>query len=71
MHFSPFKQSVIWAVVALGVLLILPSFFSRETVEKWPSWVPKKQLSLGLDLRGGAYLLYSMEPGDVRKDWLE
>ncbi|MDX2205588.1 MAG: protein translocase subunit SecD [Hyphomicrobiaceae bacterium] len=71
MHFSPFKQAMIWAVVALGVLLIVPSFFARETVDKWPSWVPRKQLSLGLDLRGGAYLLYSMEPGDVRKDWLE
>ncbi len=71
MHFSPFKQVMIWAVVLIGTLLVVPSFFSRETVEKWPSWVPRKQLSLGLDLRGGAYLLYAMEPGDVRKDWLE
>ncbi|MGH8175334.1 MAG: protein translocase subunit SecD, partial [Steroidobacter sp.] len=30
-----------------------------------------KPMSLGLDLRGGAHLLLSMETADVRKDWLE
>ena len=49
----------------------MPNFFTKETVERWPSWVPKKQLPLGLDLRGGAHLLLSMEPSEVRKDWLE
>ncbi len=31
-----------------------PTLFSRETVESWPSWVPSRQLVLGLDLQGGA-----------------
>ena len=33
--------------------------------------MPAKQLSLGLDLRGGAHLLLAMEVNDVRKDWLD
>ena len=33
--------------------------------------MPQQQLNLGLDLRGGAHLLLSMETADVRKDWLD
>src|SRR5690606_9327025 len=31
------------------------------TVAKWPDWLPKQQLVLGLDLQGGAYLLYEVD----------
>ena len=69
--FTRWKQITIIAICALGLLLVLPSFVSRATLDKWPRWVPKKQLNLGLDLRGGAHLLLAMEVNDVRKDWLD
>ncbi len=71
LHFSRWKQTVILLICLAGVMLVLPNFFSKETLAQWPRWVPKAQLSLGLDLRGGAHLLLSMETADVRKDWLE
>ena len=71
LHFSRWKQIAIILTCLLGVLLVLPNFFSTESMAQWPSWVPKTQLNLGLDLRGGAHLLLSMETADVRKDWLE
>src|ERR1700741_2925669 len=71
LHFSTWKQVAIIATCLLGLLLVLPNFFARETLAQWPRWVPKTQLNLGLDLRGGAHLLLSMEVADVRKDWLE
>ena len=71
LHFSPWKQVAIILTCLLGVLLVLPNFFSKETLAQWPSWVPRTQLNLGLDLRGGAHLLLAMETADVRKDWLE
>ncbi len=71
MHFSPVRQVFIIVVCIAGVLLSLPNFFSKETVEKWPSWVPKAQFSLGLDLRGGAHLLLAMDDSEVLKDWLD
>jgi preprotein translocase subunit SecD len=55
----------------LGILLVLPTFMARSTLDKWPRFLPKKQLNLGLDLRGGAHLLLAMEVNDVRKDWLD
>ena len=69
--FSRWKQITILAICLLGFILVLPSLFPKETVDKWPPWFPRKQLSLGLDLRGGAHLLLSMEVNDVRKDWLD
>lgn len=66
-----------WKIIAIvatclaSLVLSIPNFFSKETVDGWPNWLPKKQMSLGLDLRGGAHLLLSMDVNEVRKDWLE
>jgi len=69
--FSRWKQITILAICLLGLIIVMPNFFPRSTVEKWPAWFPRKQLNLGLDLRGGAHLLLAMEVNDVRKDWLD
>ena len=61
LHFSPFKIALIALVCLLSLLFALPNFFAKETVEKWPSFVPKKQMALGLDLKGGAHLLLAMD----------
>jgi preprotein translocase subunit SecD len=71
LHFSRWKQIIIIAVCLAGLLVVVPNFFSKDTLAQWPNWLPRTQLSLGLDLRGGAHLLLSMETADVRKDWLE
>jgi SecD/SecF fusion protein len=71
MHFSPMKQAAVLITCLVGFLLVLPNFFSKEALEQWPRWLPKTQLSLGLDLRGGAHLLLAMDANEVRKDWLE
>ena len=71
LQFTPWKQATILVICLLGLLIVLPNFFSQQTLARWPVWVPKKQINLGLDLRGGAHLLYAMEVNDVRKDWLD
>jgi len=57
LYFPRWKVALILAVVAFGFIACIPNFFSAETVASWPSWLPKRQLVLGLDLRGGAHLL--------------
>jgi preprotein translocase subunit SecD len=71
LNFPRWKQAAILITCLVGFFMVLPNFLSQPTLDKWPRWLPKWQLSLGLDLRGGAHLLYSMEINDVRKDWLE
>jgi preprotein translocase subunit SecD len=71
LHFTRWKQIAIVLSVLVGIAFVVPSFFAKETVANWPWFVPHQQISLGLDLRGGAHLLLSMETADVRKDWLD
>ncbi len=69
LHFERWK---IWSIIAtclLGLLLALPNFVSKESLASWPSFVPNKQMPLGLDLQGGAHLLMAMDTNELKKDW--
>ena len=35
-----------------------------------PGWVPHQQVNLGLDLQGGAHLLYQLDENEMIEDWL-
>jgi protein-export membrane protein SecD len=48
----------------------VPNFFSQAAVESWPDWLPKKQVNLGLDLRGGSYLLLEVDMASVQRERL-
>lgn len=71
LHFSRWKVVAILMTCIAGFIIALPNFFPKATVASWPSFVPKKQLNLGLDLRGGAHLLLEMDTNELRKDWLQ
>jgi len=70
LHFERWKIIAIVLVCLAGVVFAMPNLFSKQTVEGWPSWMPHRQLSLGLDLRGGAHLLLAMDTKELDKDWL-
>jgi protein-export membrane protein SecD len=70
LHFERWKIIAIVLTCLAGVLFTLPNFFSKQTVEAWPSWMPHKQLPLGLDLQGGAHLLLAMDTKELERDWL-
>lgn len=64
LYFARWKIALILLVAAVGVLTTLPNFFSSKTLENWPDFLPKSQMVLGLDLQGGAYLLYEVDKED-------
>ena len=70
LYFPKWLVGLILGACALGVVLSIPNLFSSQTVERWPSFLPKKQVSLGLDLRGGVYLLYEVDMRSVLNDRL-
>jgi len=70
LHFERWKIIAIALVCIAGIIIAVPNLFSKQTVDGWPSWMPHGQLSLGLDLRGGAHLLLSMDTIELEKDWL-
>ena len=70
LHFSRAKIIAILLVCLAGLATTLPNFFPKETVAQWPDWAPHKQLSLGLDLKGGAHLLLEMDTKELKDKWL-
>lgn len=65
-----------WKIIAIiltclaGFLLSVPNLLSKSTLDSLPSFLPHRQMPLGLDLRGGAHLLLAMDTDSLRKDWM-
>ena len=66
MYFTPLKSAVILAICALGAILCIPNLFPAPA-----AWLPWRQVHLGLDLRGGSYLLLEVDMKAVIKERLE
>src|ERR1700721_2474280 len=66
LRFANWRWASVMALVAAAVLVLLPSFMPTQAVEalaaRFPSFIPMRQIVLGLDLRGGAYLLMEVDP---------
>jgi SecD/SecF fusion protein len=52
------------------VLFAAPNLFPQSVLDKLPDWLPKTQMTLGLDLQGGSHILLKIEQGDLIKDRL-
>src|SRR5256884_4650497 len=70
LYFENWKIALICAVCALGVLLSLPNLFSPSILAQVPNWLPHRQVALGLDLRGGSYLLLEVDVAAAQRDRL-
>jgi preprotein translocase subunit SecD len=71
LHFPRWQIVLILTVVFLGFLAVIPNFLSKDTLAAWPSFLPKSQMVLGLDLQGGAYLLYEVDRADYTEKRLK
>ncbi|MCK5166958.1 MAG: protein translocase subunit SecD, partial [Rhodospirillaceae bacterium] len=58
---SKWKIISILSVCLLGLLFAMPNALDSKTAEGLPGWLPSKQMSLGLDLRGGSHLLLEVK----------
>src|SRR5712691_2757588 len=70
LYFANWKILVICGVCALGVLLSLPNLFTPAQLAFLPKEIPHKQVALGLDLRGGSYLLLEVDVAAAQRDHL-
>jgi preprotein translocase subunit SecD len=61
LYFENWKILLICAICALGILFSVPNLVSPAVLDELPSFVPHKQIALGLDLRGGSYLLLRVD----------
>lgn len=70
LHFQRWKVVLVLAIVIAGIAYALPNAFPAAEMAKMPKWLPHKQVNLGLDLQGGAHLLYEIDDQQLIKDWL-
>ena len=70
LHFQRWKVILILGIVISGILYALPNLFPAATMARMPTWLPHKQVNLGLDLQGGAHLLYQLDEKEMVEDWL-
>ena len=66
MYFTPLKTAVILGLCALGAILCIPNLFPAPA-----AWLPWRTVHLGLDLRGGSYLLLEVDMKAVVKERLD
>ena len=52
-------------------MFAIPNFFSKDQLNSFPSFIPKQQVNLGLDLQGGSHLLLEVDTVEIIKERLE
>lgn len=57
-------------IVLAGILFALPNALPQSVIAHLPGFMPREQVTLGLDLQGGSYLLLEVELDKVVKDRL-
>ncbi len=66
MYFSRLKTWLILGACLIGAILCLPNLFAAPV-----AWLPWRTVHLGLDLRGGSYLLLEVDMKTVIKERLD
>ena len=71
LYVAPWKIAVTVALIVLGALLCIPNFFTEQQRAQWPSWLPQRVITLGLDLQGGAHMMFEVDTSQVIRDRME
>ncbi|WP_129647384.1 protein translocase subunit SecD [Peristeroidobacter agariperforans] len=68
MVISKWRLVLYGLIILIGSAVALPSLLSSQQLAAWPDWLPRKQVALGLDLRGGAHLVLEIDERTLQKE---
>lgn len=71
LHFPKWKVFLVLTVCILGIFYALPNFSDRSEGDPLLPFMPSEKINLGLDLRGGSYLLLEVGFDAFLKEQLE
>jgi preprotein translocase subunit SecD len=75
LYFARWKVILILVLCFLGIAYALPNALPppvrAQLQQTLPSWMPTKTVNLGLDLQGGAHLLFQVDVNSVLRDRAE
>lgn len=70
-YLTPWRIAVVVGLCLLGLLTTLPNVLPRDILASLPDWLPKRQITLGLDLQGGSHLLLEVDTAALVRERLE
>lgn len=68
LYFSKIKTTLVIAACLIGILLGVPNLVPEKDM---PSWLPDTRINLGLDLRGGSYLMLKVDLDTLGRERIE
>lgn len=71
LHFDRWKIVLIYVLCIAGLVYTAPNFIPKSQLNDVPDWLPNQQINLGLDLRGGSYLLLGLETDALVRERLQ
>lgn len=70
LDFPRWKVITIALVTLIGVMLAVPNFLTDEQIADLPDFMPSSQVTLGLDLQGGAHFLLEVDASGIISNML-
>jgi preprotein translocase subunit SecD len=71
LHFERWKIALVLGILLVGLAFAAPNVLPKQSLGEIPSWLPNQTVNLGLDLRGGSYLLVEVDVDAVVKEQLD
>jgi protein-export membrane protein SecD len=71
LYFSRSKILLIFLAIFFSILFASPNVFNENTINNFPSFLPKQKVNLGLDLQGGSHLLLEVDTGVIVSEKIE
>jgi len=71
LYFAKWKVILVLLISVSGVFFAIPNLIPAKALSHISDWIPHRQVNLGLDLQGGAHLLYQMDEKELIQDWLK
>ena len=71
LYFPRWKAIVVVLICLAAIAVAAPNLLTREQAEALPSWLPHRQINLGLDLQGGSHLLLEVDTAAVVRERTE
>ncbi len=71
MHVTGLRIAIYAVTILFGILAALPNLFTAEQLARLPNVLPKQQVTLGLDLRGGSHLVLEVDAASLIRERLQ
>jgi SecD/SecF fusion protein len=71
MHVTGLRIAIYAVTILFGILTALPNLLTPAQLARLPNFLPKQQVTLGLDLRGGSHLVLEVDAASLVRERLQ